>query len=363
MKLVLLLTLLLCFSLVQAQDFATAGVPTTITTACIQNGTVNASGATIIIYNMTGATILPFTNEYQIAQGLFGANITFNNTGKYITRETCNFTAYSVQGSEFIIVTNPTSNASQDLIPLLNSMSAVDNETNMIVKQINSTSNQLQLSLAQVNNTVNSIETTVENVQDDVNDLQTSVDQIKNNLTFLIDLHLNQSMTNLSNISAQLNAIQSTINNHTISLLQINQTSNIILGNLTQHIQEDNLTEEQMLSYLQNITLNLTTIAGVLNSISINISGQNLTAINDSITGLITAVNAPRTYSLTVILLILLLIMLIVSIWYHPPIFLFLTGALAVMTGFTLIATVGLWILFIFIGLGFTYIIWGLKRM
>lgn len=278
-KTILLIVLLLlsCMA-ISAQDFATTGVPTTITTGCIQNGTLNATAATMIIYNMTGNITLPLTNEYRIAQGLFGANITFNTTGKYITAETCNFSTYNVQGSEFIIVSDALNFTTNDtrLLGQLQSMSGVDNFTTQLLAQQNATLFLIY------NNTIFTL----------------------NNLTFI------ESLLGQQNIS-----------------LSVIQT---VLSNLT------------------NVTFN------------INESNLNLSALNQSITQ---AIQAPRNYSITVILLILLLVMIITSIWYHPPVFLFLTGAMAIMTGFVIRATVGTWILFIFLGLGFIYIIMGLKKM
>lgn len=98
-----LLACILVSTSVHAGYVVEVGVPTMVTTMCLNDGGVNGNSATIRMIDQYGNEYWPATQMVQIADGIFGQNITFNTEGTYTTQEVCNFSGTNVTSGDTYI--------------------------------------------------------------------------------------------------------------------------------------------------------------------------------------------------------------------------------------------------------------------
>ena len=83
--------------------------PTTVSTVCIRNSQIMTNvNVTVRIYNEAGALIYGPVNSTPGGNGTFSTTYVFQNTGKYATKETCDFGDYLADGSTAINIIKPT---------------------------------------------------------------------------------------------------------------------------------------------------------------------------------------------------------------------------------------------------------------
>lgn len=198
-----------------------------------------------------------------------------------------------------------------------------------------------------------------------------SIDQLTLSIVFTIP---NSSVTNVAgggelNIRRHFADLSSQIQNISInsSLGSVNGNLSLIQQTLAGIGLNVSLIGGNLSSLIVSVDLNsqnVTSIKYTVESINANISGQNLTAINDSLSNLIiTTSELPMKFDLTTVLLILLIVFMIVCLFYSEPGMLLLTGIYAVIFGVYMITGVNPWVGIVIVGIGAAYGVGGYLKL
>jgi len=107
--LLVVLVALLMISIVSADELqGFVGESTTISTVCIRNSQIRANATVVVsIFDEVGALIYGPVNSTSGGNGTFSTSYVFQNTGKYATKETCDFGDYLADGSTAISIIKP----------------------------------------------------------------------------------------------------------------------------------------------------------------------------------------------------------------------------------------------------------------
>lgn len=393
--------------------FYSSATPSTNDEMFVDNVSIDFLSPNITISNVT---------EYQVLHG--SGEVHVSKLYDSLIEQIFNFTANATNNTDTLsllrIINSTTKDIQSNITPILGNLTHIDNDLHAInntlvsnfqsinqsiinittgIAQLQSTANSISQNLTIINQSLHNRLTEINQSLDqhltsinqsmsaylitiisDIADVQTTVDQIQDDTTDLLS-DTAQIQNTLNNMSVTLNATYQNTNTIITMIQNINTSLSQFTQNLTTIIDGVNLANANIYSlaitlnnmalndtlhdlFLQEVNVNVTQILYTVQGLQFNLSQQNLSSINQSLTALIIEENArPRTFDFNTVLIILLALLLITSIFYNAPGFLFIVAFYSIVYGLILVTTTGFWVGFLIIGVGVSYAIIGWRKM
>lgn len=271
-------------------------------------------------------------------------------------------------------IINMGANLTNQLLDIRSSVNSLNQSVNSLSMNLTDGFNGMASNFTLVFSDLSGISSDISSMQSDINSIQSDVTHIRT----VVDA-LNMSSQNLTSV---LNAITNLSNNLTVQLNGINQnilnTNDAVDAsyiNLSQditsvHVAVNGLSQNVTLlsNFIADINENITNIQYLVetfnaSNITVNVEG-NLSAINESLTGLIISTgNLPMRFDLNTVLLLLLVVFMIVTIFYNEPGMLVITGIYSVVFGLFTMAGSTWWLGLIIIAIGAGYGVAGFIKL
>ena len=311
----------------------------------ITNATLQNTALTLTEIAGLNATLQSLVQQHYILEGI--ANSTLLNTQSLL-----NLSSYIVnltQENTLLVhgLFNLTNLTYQNTVLLLSVTQSIKNDTTYIIGQLNN----LQSDVDALQNDVSNMQGTINDIDARTIDIQEQLNAIDGNLSLVLSniISLNQ---NCSSVNIQLTYIA-----NDIEAILGNQSA---ATNLTPVMQQlDNITIT-----LGGINANLSIIYDEIALINANISAQNLSAINQSLTGLIIAeTGKPLEFDSEIVFLLIYIILLIVSVYVNSGGMYVSTGMYGIIYGLLVIPVIGFWFGLVAMAVGCTFAGIGINKM
>lgn len=267
---------------------------------------------------------------------------------------------YSLFNNDFTVLQNKIDNLTNNNAVIIGNITLLQNNISILYGAV-TTLNGTMVGSA---NNISTIINNVANLQNTANSIL-SVSNTIDGTTVSIQNAVNSQTTTINGIALNTSNITNNINNINNNLTGISQSLNGVNGNLTaiyNAVLAINITvppsynHTELENSLANITFQISVVQTTLNGINTNISAQNLSAINESLTGLIISEsNKPVEFDASIVFLLIYVLLMLLAVKIRENWFLAMTGIYGIIFGVFMVATVSFWFGGILLGIGLLF--------